>query len=79
MSWTESHESAATGQRTIKFFDDEGTAAIKKVSVCFCMCTSDCVFLYSTCVCGRFVVSWCMCMCALVVARIHVCIVKAGL
>ncbi|XP_064399810.1 translocon-associated protein subunit delta-like [Halichondria panicea] len=30
VSWTESHESAATGQRTIKFFDDEGTAAIKK-------------------------------------------------
>lgn len=31
VSWKESHEKAATGKRPIKFFDDERTAAIKKV------------------------------------------------
>ena len=31
VSWKESHEKAYTGRRAIQFFDDEGTAAIKKV------------------------------------------------
>ena len=33
VSWKESHEKAYTGRRAIQFFDDEGTAAIKKVGV----------------------------------------------
>ena len=31
LSWTESHAESKTGQRTIKFYDDEGTTALRKV------------------------------------------------
>ena len=31
VSWTEDHETAVTGRRTINFYDEEGTSAIRKV------------------------------------------------
>lgn len=33
VSWTESHDTAATGKRTINFYDEEGASAIRKVLV----------------------------------------------
>ena len=34
VSWTESHDDAKNERRTIKFFDKEGTSAIRKVQSC---------------------------------------------
>ena len=36
VSWTESHDTAATGKRTINFYDEEGTSAIRKVHTLSC-------------------------------------------
>ena len=33
VSWTENHDTAATGKRTINFYDEEGASAIRKVQV----------------------------------------------
>ena len=33
VSWTESHDTAATGKRTINFYDEEGASAIRKVHI----------------------------------------------
>ena len=36
VSWTESHDDAKNGRRTVNFYDEEGTSAIRKVHVLWC-------------------------------------------
>ena len=59
MSWTEDHDKAQSGLRVVKFYDDNGASAIRKVYIlrvytCTMMCgacaTARCVRL-GVCVC----------------------------
>ena len=61
MSWTEDHDKAESGLRVVKFYDDNGASAIRKVQ---------CTYTVHDCMCGACATVRCVGVGVLITAAI---------